>query len=103
MPCVLLTRSKVKPIPDFAINLTGINIMRPSKGIAGVQQIARVSDVDGICGNGQLFPKRFADRQIESRMRRQMGRAVAIQKAGTKLIGRRDPSMPWQSQREDRS
>ena len=86
--------SKVEPVAHLPINLPGIDVMRPTESVAGIQQISGVADIHGVRLNRPGFANPLADRQIECGMRRQVGGAVAIEKAGTELVSRRGPHMP---------
>src|ERR1039457_6937523 len=96
-------RSKVKPVPDFTINLARVDVVCPAESIACVQQVAGIRDVDRICGNGHLLPECLADRQIERGVRRQVRGTIAIQKAGAELVRGRRPRVARQAQCEDGS
>src|ERR1022692_4493310 len=88
--------SKMEPVAHLPINLPGIDEMRPTESVAGIQQISGVGDVHGVRGNRPRFANPLADRQIERGMRRQVGRSVAVEKAGAELVSRRGPHMPGQ-------
>ena len=88
--------SKMEPVAHLPINLPGIDVMRPTESVAGIQQISGVGDIHGVRGNRPRFANPLADRQIERGMRRQVGRSVAVEKAGAELVSRRGPHMPGQ-------
>ena len=90
----------MEPVPDFAINLPRVDIVCPAEGIACVQKVASVGNVDGIGGNGPALSELFADGQIESGVRRQVRRAVPIEEARTELVCRGRPHVARQGQRE---
>ena len=52
--------------------------MRPSEGVAVVQQIAVIGQVEPGQPDVPVFPKRFPQRQVEGFMRGQMLRPFAV-------------------------
>ena len=65
--------------------------MRPAEGIARIEQIAGVGDIDRICRNGPLLPEILSDGQVESGMWGKVRRPVPIEKSRTELECRRRP------------
>ena len=76
---------------------TWVHKMRTSKGVAVVEQVVIVRQVESREANRELLAKGFRNCQIEGRVRRQVGRngiAVAIQETRTIVhpkIGRTVP------------
>ena len=73
-----LPHSKVKPIPDFAVNQARSDVVRPPERIACVQQVACVGDVDYAGGKSHVLADRLADGEVEGGVRRQVRRPVAV-------------------------
>src|SRR5579862_731974 len=59
--------------------------MRAAEGVARIEQIAIVADVDGCERKRQPLSKILSDRQVECRMRRKMLGTVAVQKTRAEI------------------
>src|SRR5579863_5138367 len=64
---------------QFKVVLARIDVVRPPERIAGVEQIARVGDVHGVGGECPAFAELLSEREVESRVRRQVRGAVAVE------------------------
>lgn len=51
---------EMKAVAHFHVDLAGIGIMRSAKGIALVEQVSAVGNVEGIYGEGPVFSNRHA-------------------------------------------
>src|SRR5690348_1452637 len=92
-------RLKMKAIAHFPVDLARVGIVRPTEGVAVVDQIPAVGHVEGVHGYRPILPERFAEGEPEGGVGRQVGRAVAVQKTRSVGYCRRRPGPPRQPAR----
>ena len=64
----------------FNLGIAGIGVMGPAEGVAVVQQVSAVGQVEGVQGKRPVFSERFAERLPEGGVRTQKARSVDPEK-----------------------
>src|SRR5580704_2897877 len=91
----------MKPKPQLNKNLSRIEVMRPPKRKAVVQQNAAIGHIDTLHVDRESFSKILSDRKVKRRVRLQVvsgirSRWIAIGKAGRVRDVRRSVRLPGQ-------
>src|SRR6476646_3517956 len=73
--------SVMKPVLQLQGNLHWIGVVRAAEGVAVVEQVAVIGEVERGESRRPVFAKGLAQAQVGAGMRRQVARAVAIQEA----------------------
>src|SRR6516165_3299485 len=73
--------SEVESIAHLSVNLPRIHVVCASKGVAVIEHVTLVTNIGGVKGNRPTLPKVLAYGKVNRRVRRQMGRAIAVQEA----------------------
>jgi len=72
----------VEPVFQLHRELPWIHVVRPAEGIAVIQQIPLIGEVQRGQAHIPILAKRLAKRQIVRRVRRQMPRPFAVEETG---------------------
>src|SRR5438552_18933503 len=89
-----IQRSKAEFVLQLRSELPGIGKVRPSKGVAVVEHVMVVAEVERAEAQVPFLSERFADRAIHRRVGGQVSGAIAIEKSGTVVHAYGGPTLP---------